>query len=189
MRTIFVFLYKIILIPHWIVYKTSPNKNIIDQDILRWSQEKEKEGNLSWLLLEFLTFSPDFRSIFYFRNRGTVTNLLRLYCPKQSNFTIDICTKIGGGMLTGHPYCTILNAESIGENFFVNQLVTVGEIEGKKPVIGNNVSIYSGAIVIGGIKIGNNCKIGAGAVVVKDVPDNCTVVGNPGRIINKKSNA
>ena len=55
----------------------------------------------------------------------------------------------------------------------------------KSPVLGNNVYIGAGAKIIGGITIGNNVKIGAGSVVVKNVPDNCTVVGNPARIIKK----
>ena len=41
-------------------------------------------------------------------------------------------------------------------------------------------------IVIGGVTIGDNAIIGAGTVVVKDVPENAVVVGNPGRIIEKK---
>ena len=41
-----------------------------------------------------------------------------------------------------------------------------------------------GASVLGDIKIGSNSKVGAGAVVVKDVPDNSTVVGIPGRIVH-----
>ena len=41
------------------------------------------------------------------------------------------------------------------------------------------------SVVIGNIKIRDNCVIGAGAVVTKSVPSNCTVVGNPMRIINK----
>lgn len=43
--------------------------------------------------------------------------------------------------------------------------------------------IGAGSVIIPGIKIGKWCTIGAGAVIIKDVPDNCTVVGNPGRII------
>ena len=37
--------------------------------------------------------------------------------------------------------------------------------------------------MLGSVTIGNNCKIGAGSVVLKDVPDNSTVVGVPGRIV------
>ena len=49
--------------------------------------------------------------------------------------------------------------------------------------VGNNVMIGAGAKVLGSVTIGNNCKIGAGSVVLKDVPDNATVVGVPGRIV------
>ena len=59
--------------------------------------------------------------------------------------------------------------------------------QGKKhfPIIGDNVIIYAGACIVGGIKIGNNAIIGANAVVTKDVPDNAIVVGNPAKIITK----
>ena len=43
----------------------------------------------------------------------------------------------------------------------------------------------TGAKVLGNIRIGNNVKIGGNSVVVKDVPDNCTVVGVPGRVIKR----
>ena len=176
--------YKILLIPHLFVYMMSKSKEAIDKDLERWAQANHVNSGKYALLLYLLTNSPDFRTIFYFRNRGIISSILNLYCRKEKYFRIDINTKLGGGVLTGHPYSTILNAESIGENFYVNHLVTVGEINGKRPTIGNNVSIYTGAIVIGDISIGNNVSIGAGAVVTKTVPDNCTVVGNPGRIIN-----
>ena len=72
----------------------------------------------------------------------------------------------------------------IGPGTVIQHRVTIGEKEtGCVPVIGKNCFIGAGAIVIGGIKIGDNVKIGAGAVVTKDVPDNCTVVGVPARII------
>lgn len=155
-------------------------------DIERWAVAKGMNKGNNWLLLEFLANSPDFRTLFYFRTRSVFSHILNIYCKKQSNFTIDISTKLGGGVLTGHPYCTILNADAIGDNFYVNHLVTVGEEKGKRPTIGNNVSIYTGAIVIGGITIGDNCVIGAGSVVTKSIPDNCIAVGNPARILNKK---
>lgn len=178
-------IYRFLLLPHLFLYLTSKNKATIDQDIIRWKDAKNKKGSNIKLLLHFLTHSRDFRTIFYFRKRGILAHILNLYCKKQANFTIDVTTKVKGGVLTGHPYCTILNAESIGENFYVNHLVTVGEKEGKRPTIGNNVSVYTGAIIIGDIHIGDNSKIGAGAVVIKDVPENSIAVGNPARIIKK----
>lgn len=51
--------------------------------------------------------------------------------------------------------------------------------------IGEGTHIGIGACVIQGIKIGRWCTVGAGTVIIKDVPDGCTVVGNPGRIIKK----
>lgn len=186
MRNLLFGIYKLLLIPHLIIYKMSNNKAVIDQDIARWKEAKGVSGSNQKLLLHFLANSSDFRTVFYFRIGGLVPHILNLYCKKEKYFTIDINTKLAGGILTGHPYATILNAESIGENFYVNHLVTVGAEKGKRPVIGNNVSIYTGAIVIGDIEIGDNCLIGAGCVVTKSIPANSTVVGNPARIINKK---
>jgi len=58
-----------------------------------------------------------------------------------------------------------------------------GKKRGKRhPTIGNNVVLASGAKVLGDIEIGDNARIGAGSVVLHDVPENCTVVGVPGRI-------
>ena len=51
------------------------------------------------------------------------------------------------------------------------------------PVIGDDVTIGAGAIIMGGIKVGNHVDIGAGAIVIDDVPDHSTVVCPKGRII------
>lgn len=81
----------------------------------------------------------------------------------------------------------ISDQASIGKNATILQQVTIGVkyIGGKSPVIGENVFIGAGAKVLGEIRIGNNVRIGANAVVLQDVPDNATVVGNPGKIIIK----
>lgn len=77
----------------------------------------------------------------------------------------------------------------IGKNVTIYQQVTIGvktPDETTAAKIGNNVLIGTGAKIIGNVTIGNNVKIGANAVVTKDIPDNCTVVGNPSVIIKNK---
>lgn len=73
----------------------------------------------------------------------------------------------------------------IGTNCWIYQNVTIGEVNKKAPVIGDNCLIGAGAVLIGDIRVGNNVKVGAGAVVTEDVPDNCTVVSQPCRILHK----
>lgn len=84
-----------------------------------------------------------------------------------------------------HPYATVLNAEKIGDNFSCIHCTTLGKKGDKRPIIGNNVSLGCNVTIIGGVHIGNNVTVGAGSVVVKDVPDNCVVVGNPTKIIKQ----
>ena len=78
----------------------------------------------------------------------------------------------------------------IGDDVTIYQGVTLGgtgkDIGKRHPTILNGVTIGAGAKVLGPITIGNNSQVGAGAIVLKDVPDNCTVVGNPGRIVKKE---
>ena len=67
------------------------------------------------------------------------------------------------------------------------QGVTIGTTRSKEgsPKIGNNVILFSGARVIGGVTIGDNCVIGAGAVVTKDVPSGCVAAGIPAKVVSQ----
>jgi len=85
--------------------------------------------------------------------------------------------------MLGHGFSIICVAKEIGENCSIFQQVTIEYTRKGCPTIGNNVSIYAGAKVLGNINIGDNAVIGANAVVVKDVPANAVVVGNPAKII------
>ena len=71
----------------------------------------------------------------------------------------------------------------IGAGCRIYQNVTIGEVNGRAPVIGENCLIGAGAVLVGGIHIGRDVKIGAGAVVCRDVPDGCTVVAGPPRVL------
>ena len=106
---------------------------------------------------------------------------------------IEISGKIAEGMAIFHGQATIIHCTSVGRNFSVCQNVTIGRNPSKKadggrdtPIIGDNVNIYTGSILAGGINIGNNVEIGAGSVVLKDVPDNCVVAGKPAKINKTK---
>lgn len=78
----------------------------------------------------------------------------------------------------------------IGDDVLLYQGVTLGgtgkDLGKRHPTVGNFVTIGAGAKVLGNITIGDYSNIGAGSVVISDVPEHCTVVGIPGRIVKQK---
>lgn len=72
----------------------------------------------------------------------------------------------------------------IGERVTLYQGVTLGGTgfqRGKRhPTLGDNVTVGSGAKLLGPIAVGDGAKVGANTVVIEDVPPGATVVGNPG---------
>ncbi len=82
---------------------------------------------------------------------------------------------------------TIHGNAIIGNNCTIFQNVTIGSkwsggvCLSEAPIIGDNVMIGSGAVIIGDIKIGNNVIIGSNAVVISDLPDNVVAVGVPAK--------
>ena len=97
--------------------------------------------------------------------------------------------KIGNGLFIDHGMGVVIGETAeIGKNCVMFHNVTLGgtgKYKGKRhPTIGDNVLIGTGAILLGKMKIGNNVKIGAETFIIeKDVPDKCTIVGSPGRIV------
>ena len=103
---------------------------------------------------------------------------------------IDIhpAAKIGKNLFIDHGMGVVIGETAeIGDNCTIYQGVTLGgtgkEHNKRHPTLGDNVVVGAGAKVLGNITVGNNVKIGANSVVLKDVPDDCTVVG-VGRIVN-----
>lgn len=72
---------------------------------------------------------------------------------------------------------------TIGAGCRIYQNVTIGEVNGHAPVVGEGCLIGAGAVLVGDIRIGDGVKIGAGAVVFQDIPAGCTVVAQPPRIL------
>ena len=104
---------------------------------------------------------------------------------------IHPAAKIGKNLFIDHGMGVVIGETSvIGDNCTIYQNVTLGgtgkEHNKRHPTLKDNVIVGAGAKVLGNITIGNNVKIGANSVVLKDVPDDCTVVG-VGRIVNAKT--
>lgn len=90
----------------------------------------------------------------------------------------DIVPKYINKVSFCHPVGVVFYPETCGEGCMVWQNVTVGlkdRFINGAPRIGNDVTIYAGAIIIGSIKIGDGDIIGAGAIVLKDVPERATI--------------
>ncbi|SEU00502.1 serine O-acetyltransferase [Salinibacillus kushneri] len=96
--------------------------------------------------------------------------------------------KIGKRFFIDHGMGVVIGETcEIGDNVTLFQGVTLGgtgKEKGKRhPTVKDNALIASGAKVLGSITIGENSKVGAGSVVLRDVPDNSTVVGIPGKVV------
>ena len=95
---------------------------------------------------------------------------------------------IGKGLFIDHGSGVVIGETTvIGDNCTLYQGVTLGgtgkETGKRHPTLGNNVMVGAGAKLLGAFTVGDNSKIAAGAVVLRDVPEDCTAVGIPAKIV------
>jgi serine O-acetyltransferase len=104
---------------------------------------------------------------------------------------ISVAAEIGPGLLIAHVSGVIIGGGTIiGKNCDIRQNVTFGgnfnksdENGRQQPMLGDNISIGAGAVIIGPVSIGNNSIVGANSVVTKDVPSRVIVFGIPAIIV------
>jgi serine O-acetyltransferase len=105
-----------------------------------------------------------------------------------TNIEIHPAATIGDGLFIDHGTGVVVGETAeIGDDVTLYQGVTLGGTgfaTGKRhPTVEDNVTIGSGAKLLGPITVGHGAKIGANSVVITDVPPNSTVVGNPGHVV------
>jgi serine O-acetyltransferase len=191
MRT-FRVIVRILMTPLLIPFFLTKEKEIIIWDVRRWTTLLDRTHSSDIVaLLSLLADFGEFRTLYYYRIcRGNLAAkvlviVIRVFYKGCPSLIIN-CASIGPGLFIQHGFSTIIAAESIGANCWINQQVTIGyRNKQDQPTIGNNVTIYAGAKVIGAVIIGDHVTVGANAVVVKSVPENCVVAGVPAYIVRR----
>jgi serine O-acetyltransferase len=117
-----------------------------------------------------------------------VPRLLSTATRAITNIEIHPAATIGDALFIDHGTGVVVGETAeIGDNVTLYQGVTLGGTgfaTGKRhPTVEDNVTIGSGAKLLGPITVGHGAKIGANSVVITDVPPNATVVGNPGHVV------
>ncbi len=131
---------------------------------------------------------------FYQKNIPFIPNILhkliRIVFACDLKYTADIGKNVG--FFHNGLGVVIHSKAKIGDGSLLYQNVTIGgngksEEENGVPVIGRNVFIGAGAVILGPITIGDNARIGANSVILNDVKANTTVVGSPAREVSTKN--
>ncbi len=143
---------------------------------------------------------PVYHYIFYYKERVKYKVKFLLWLKKEkkmkflsfilrnhleSKYHILISKRsVIGSIILPHPRNVVIGDNvQIGEECVLYHDVTLGQNRGEYPCLKDNVIVYTGAKIIGGITVGNNAIIGANSVVTHDVPDNAVVAGIPAKII------
>lgn len=151
------------------------------EDLIRWSRIYKIEARNVVLLAHLLSQYPEFRNLFIYRNR--YRKLYRTWVSiwfKPMDTLYLQAKEIGGGLFIQHGFATMVSAEKVGKNCWINQQVTIGfNGHDRAPIIGDNVMITCGAKVLGSIIVGDNAVIGANAVVIRDVEPGAIMGGVP----------
>jgi serine O-acetyltransferase len=169
-------------------------------DYLRYSKKK---GSLCLFLCKAAT-NAGFRAVMLYRiGYWFRKHKLPLCAAVVERFMHHLChcwigtnAEIGPGFFIAHVGGLVIgNATRIGKNFDVRQNTTFGgnfsktDAEGHtQPMLGDNVSVGTGAVIIGPINVGTNSIIGANSVVTKNVPENVIVSGIPAVVIKERWN-
>lgn len=171
-------------LPHLIIYLLHPNRSLIKKDIIKGIVHMEQQYKFYYGFLYLLSFCKEFRNVFYYRTRP-FSFFLDYICRSHSTTFLQ-CPDIGEGFTLVHGFSCAIGPAKIGKNCTIFQQVTIGGTDQGAPVLGDNITVFAGAVIIGRVRIGNNVTIGANATVYTNVPDNSTVLPGSSKVFRWK---
>lgn len=159
---------------------------------------REKDPAIKSNLEVFLY--PSFKAIinyriahyFYQKEHYFIARYISERSKRKTGIEIHPGAQIGKNLFIDHGMGVVIGETTIiKDNVTIYQGATLGgtgKEKGKRhPTIESNVMISAGAKVLGSFTVGENSKIGAGSVVLKEVPQNSTVVGIPGKVVKNNN--
>jgi serine O-acetyltransferase len=160
--------------------------------------------DVGWLRLYLETLrNSAFGAVLVFRVLSSVVGsrvrfhglrlLMNLLVPRRRDIEISPLAVIGEGLVIFHGSGLVIGSGvKAGKNLSLEHGVTLGNRIGAStgealswPVLGDGCFVGCGAAVLGPVRLGNNARVGANAVVLCDVPDDCTAVGVPARVVSR----
>ena len=119
-----------------------------------------------------------------------MASLISQFGRLTTGIEIHPAAKLGNKIFFDHGMGIVIGETAeIGDNCVIYHGVTLGGVSTSKtkrhPTLKENVTVGTGAKLLGNIIIGKNARIGANSVVLRDVPDEAVAVGIPARIIPK----
>lgn len=146
--------------------------------------------------LEVALLYNGFHAVFFYRIAHWLyqhhlrfpARLISQFAKFLTGVEIHPAATIGRRLVIDHGTGIVIGATAeIGDDCLLYQGVTLGgtgkDVGKRHPTLGNNIMVGCGAKILGPFKVGDNARIAANSVVLREVPENATVVGVPGRIV------
>lgn len=148
--------------------------------------------------LEILLLYPGLKAVrshrkahwFYKRGMPFIARFISQRSARKTNIEIHPGATIGRRFFIDHGTGVVIGETAeIGDDVTIYQGVTLGgtgkDVGKRHPTVGSGVMIGAGSKVLGPFRVGNNSNIAAGSVVLHEIPDNCTAVGAPARVVKR----